>query len=57
MLRFSTKKPSFAEKTRFIFVLCTLFLYEPKGKVHFGPVTLYIVALRWAIKVYQAVQT
>ena len=29
MLRFSAKKPSFEEKTRFLFVLCTFFLYEP----------------------------
>ena len=28
MLRFGAKKPSFAEKTRFLFVLCTFFLRE-----------------------------
>ena len=26
---FVRQKPSFAEKTRFLFTLCTLFLYEP----------------------------
>ena len=31
MLRFSAKKPSFEEKTRFLFVFCTFFLYEPIG--------------------------
>ena len=29
MLRFSAKKPSFFLKIRFLFVLCTFFLYEP----------------------------
>ena len=28
-VKFSAKKPSFAEKTRFLFVLCPFFLYEP----------------------------
>ena len=32
MLKFSAKKPSFSEKTRFLFVFCTFFLYEPKEK-------------------------
>ena len=29
MLRFGAKKPSFEEKTRFLFVFCTFFLYKP----------------------------
>ena len=36
MLRFSAKEPSFAEKTRFLLVLCTLFLYEPSSYLSFN---------------------